>query len=158
MEHPRNDYVNLDGANNALVVAALRQQFNGAAWENQAGNQELTLLPSAVRSATIATPDQVNYNWRGVLVWLNITAASGTGGLTLRVQGKDPASGSYFSLHAAPAAVIATGMQVYALYPGVTGGAVSQPTQIVLPRTWRVQVTHGDASSYSYSVGASLVV
>jgi hypothetical protein len=66
--------------------------------------------------------------------------------------------GGYFALHAAPAAVVATGLQVYALYPGVSGGAVSQPTQIVLPRTWRVRVVHGDATNYTYSVGASLAV
>ena len=154
----RNDYVQLDGLNNALLVAALRQHFNGATWENVLGNQEITVLPGATRSATVQSPDFTNNNFRGVMIFLNITAASGTGGLTLRVQARDPVSGNYFALHAAPAAVVATGLQVYVLYPGVTGGAVSQPTQIILPRTWRVQVTHGDATNYTYSVGASLAV
>ena len=156
--HNRSDYVQLDGANNALLVAALRQHFNGQAWENVVGNQELVLAPSAARTATLVLPDQTNVTWRGLVVWLNITAASGTGGLTCRVEGKDPAGGGYFALHAAPAAVVATGLQTHVLYPGVTGDAVSQPTQIVLPRTWRVRVVHGDATSYTYSVGASLMV
>ena len=154
----RNDYVQLDGLNNALLVAALRQHYNGAAWENVLGNQEIAVFPAATRSATAVSPDFTNANFRGVMVFLNITAASGTGGLTLRVEAKDPVGGGYFALHAAPAAVVATGLQVYALYPGVSGGAVSQPTQIILPRTWRVRVVHGDATNYTYSVGASLAV
>ena len=142
----------------ARLALAMRQQFNGVDWEDVVGNQELVLAPSAARTATLVLPDQTIFNWRGVLVWLNITTASGTGGLTCRVEGKDPAGGGYFALHAAPAAVVATGLQVYVLYLGVTGGAVSQPTQIVLPRTWRVRVVHGDATNYAYSVGASLMV
>ena len=97
----RNDYVQLDGLNNALLVAALRQHYNGAAWENVLGNQELTVFPAATRSATAISPDFTNANFRGVMVFLNITAASGTGGLTGRVEGKDPVGGGYFALRAA---------------------------------------------------------
>lgn len=48
-------------------------------------------------------------------------------------------------------------MTVYALGPGVNGGA-TQATGGMLPRTFRIEVGHGDGSSYTYSVGYALIV
>jgi hypothetical protein len=117
----------------------------------------------AARTATTSSADQTNYNAKGVLVYLNVTAASGTGGLQVQVQGKDPVSGNYYNLTSAPTAVIATTgstPKVYAMGPSYfsTGGAVTQNTTQALPRTWRVQVVAGDASSYTYSVSASVIL
>ncbi len=135
-------------------------------WDSRSGTfvdvptgapMEFTLLVSAARTATTDSTDQNNGYARGVLVHLNVTAASGTGGLTVRVQAKDPVSGAYVSLNAAPAVVTAVGTFAYLLYPGAGAGGLTQATSGGLPRTWRVQVTHGDASSYTYSVGAVLL-
>jgi hypothetical protein len=119
---------------------------------------DVILLPSAARTAQASTADFINPGSRGIYVWLNVTAASGTGGLQVKVQAKDPASGAYSSLHASPTAIIATGQNIYVLYPSgtvITGTSTSY--NAVLPRTWRVTVLVGDASSYTYSVGASLL-
>lgn len=121
-------------------------------------NLDGELLAQASRTASTAGPDQTNANSRGVLLYLDVTAASGTGGLTVQVQGKDPSSGKYKTLNANPTAVTAIGTTAYMLYPGAsTTGQVQQATSQVLPRTWRVNVSHGDASSYTYSVGYSLI-
>jgi hypothetical protein len=132
---------------------------NGATLDPSKGSSEATLLASAARTGTTTTADQQNVDWRGAIAWLNVTAASGTGGLVLRWAGKDPISGTYTLLNSAPTAVIATGMVFYVIYP--TSYANSNATQAVayppLPRTWRIQVTHGDGSSYTYSVGLSLL-
>jgi hypothetical protein len=124
-------------------------------------NQNLTLLPSAARTAQANGTDQSNINARGVYLFLNVTAASGTGGLTVCVDAKDPVSGLYRQIFAAAAAVLAvTGStpKVYLIYPGASGsgndGVLAQP----LPATWRVRVNVGDASSYTYSVGASVLM
>jgi hypothetical protein len=58
-------------------------------------------------------------------------------------------------LNAAPAAIVATGVFAYDFYPGSNGvahGGVQQSTDTVVPRTFAVLVTHGDATSYTYSV------
>jgi hypothetical protein len=128
---------------------------NGATFDPETGNLEGTALASAARAAQTESADIVNVNCRGAVIFLNVTAASGTGGLQVVVRGKDPVSGAYVNLNNVPTAVIATGLLVYTFYPGAT--AVGAATfQGVLPRTFRIRVIHGDASSYTYSVGYSL--
>ncbi|HZS45388.1 MAG TPA: hypothetical protein VFC63_09825 [Blastocatellia bacterium] len=141
-------------------VIPFNQRFNGASWDRERGNVEATLLASAARTAATQSPDQTNYNGRGVQVILNVSAASGTGGLQVVVQGKDPVSGSYYNLYAAPTAVTATGIKVYEVAPGASSaGAGDVATRVAgqLPRTWRVNVLVGDSSSYTYSIGAAVI-
>jgi len=122
-------------------------------------NQDMTLLASAARTATTNSAPQTNQNARGVLVYLNVTAASGTGGLRLAVQAQDPVSGNYININLLPTAVTATGLTAYLIYPGSSqAGNLTQATAALLPRSWRVQVTANDSSSYTYSVGASLIL
>jgi hypothetical protein len=119
---------------------------------------DVILAPSAARTATFVTPDFTNPGYRGLYVALVVSAASGTGGLTVRFQGKDPASGGYQNLNAAPTAVIATGTTQYVIYPGAAAfAAVTQAVVQALPRTWRFSVNAGDGSSYTYSVGGWLL-
>lgn len=121
-------------------------------------NIEVSLLASAAHTTTQQSADQSNLSGNSVLVFLNITVASGTGGLTLRILGKDPVSGNYYLLNAAPTAILATGQYGYLLGPGCvsSGGSIAQTTAGILPKTWAIEVVHGDASSYTYSVGAGV--
>lgn len=141
-----------------LVVNALGRAYNGATLDLVRNNVEAVALASAARTATVNTADLINHNARGVMIMLDVSAASGTGGLTIRIQGKT-AAGTYVSLHAAPTAVTTVTQQLYTLYPGTssTGGAMAQTVSQILPRTWRIQVVHGDGSSYTYSVSYSLI-
>lgn len=130
---------------------------------SQAAIDNGTLLPSAARTATVYSDTQRNlYGSRGVQIVLNVTVASGTGGLTLTIEQFDPASGSWFAITAAPTAVTATTStpKVYAVYPNGTATATTNVTALtstLIPATWRVKVTAGDSSSYTYSVGYSLL-
>ncbi|MBI3948031.1 MAG: hypothetical protein HY321_19095 [Armatimonadetes bacterium] len=152
-------------AGNQILAAGLGHAYNGTTWDRWRGNTDLTLLASAARTATSLAPNQLNYNGRGLYVVLNVTATSGTGGLTLRVWGMDPVTGFVIAMLSATAAVTATGRYIYLVYPGAIspgagGGSpgVTQLSAIPLPRRWFVEVTHVDGSSYTYSVGASLVM
>ncbi len=149
-----------DGAANPTTptIGAADLQWNGATWERRTGNVEGTAITSAARTATLNSNDITNPNGRGLLIFLNVTAASGTGGLTLRVQAKDPVSGNYYALNAAPTAVTATGLQCYNVSVGAQSTNAAQNVGTALPRTFRINVTHGDSSSYTYSVGYSLMV
>jgi hypothetical protein len=124
-------------------------------------NQDIVLLPSTtVASANPdVSADQSNLYWVGCVIYLNITQASGTGGLTLNIQFKDPASGNYITVFTATTAYTTTGLRVFAFGPASNWSNQNLQADLstALPRTWRVQITKGDASSYTYSVGCSMI-
>jgi hypothetical protein len=143
-----------------LRVVAQHELFNGSTWDQQRNNTQGTLLASAARTSTTVSPTQTNYNARGVQVVLRVTSVSGTGGLQVSIQGQDSASSAWYMLNALPSAVTSTGTYVYELYPGIgsASGQITQRTSGTLPRTWNAVVTHGDSSSYTYSLGYSLIL
>lgn len=121
-----------------------------------ATNTVRTALASQARTATTTSSIQRNLSDSGCLiVYLNITAASGTGGLQLQVQGVDYATGNAYSIMALPTAKTATGSFAYVVGPSCTftGGDVAAATSTFVPSQFVIKVTHGDASSYTYSVG-----
>jgi hypothetical protein len=119
-------------------------------------NQTLTLLASAARTASTASAAQNNQNGKGLTLVLNISAASGTGGLTVQFQVQDPVSGTWKTIAAATTAQTATGTYMYHFYPAATGSGnnFTQLWSIGVPQTWRVNVSAGDSSSYTYSLAA----
>lgn len=131
--------------------------YNGATYDIQRNNVQGTLLASAARTSTTVTANQTNYNARGVAVSLNVTVASGTGGLQVRIFAMDPVSGAAIYIMALPTAVIATGSTLYTVYPGISNSN-SFGINYALTRMWGVSVIHGDASSYTYSLGYSYIV
>jgi len=135
--------------------------YNGSVAEDWRSNTQGTLLASAARTNSIVSPQQTNYNARGVQITLNVTAASGTGGLTVIIRGYDPVASSQYTINALPTSITTTGVYVYEIYPGSSGAAASaiaQRTAGILPRTWSVTMSAGDASSYTYSIGYVLIV
>lgn len=146
----------LDPAGVSRLMATGPALFNGTSYDKQRANVDGTALASLLRTATAISADITNHNSRGVAVWLNVTAASGTGGLTVQIEEKDPVSASYKQPHANPTAILATGLNLYLFYPGINNAGNN--FSIVLPRIFAIQVQHGDASNYTYSVGYSLIV
>lgn len=147
----------------AEAVAAYVQNINSVGSAGQAfrqrGTTTDTFLASAARTVATQSAAAVNHNCRGAHVTLSVTAASGTGGLQATLQGQDPISGNWYNLNALPTAVIATGLTVYEIYPGVgaASGGVTQRTSGAVPNAFRVNVAVGDATSYTYSVAVSLI-
>jgi hypothetical protein len=120
---------------------------------------EGTWLASATRSATVDCPDMDTPGYRGVLVSLNVTAASGTGGLRVQLFWRDPASGVAQQLNNNNAPIAATGQNVHLFYPAAcdAGVGIYVRWNTVLPRTWFARIQHGDGSNYTYSVGYALI-
>lgn len=120
-----------------------------------------TALASATRTTSTITTDISARGFRGLIVYLNVTSASGTGGLTPRLIAKDPLSGVTSVSAGVSAAATSTGLRVYHFGPGVgtlagTGigwGAAS----VMLSQTFQLQVLHGDASNYTYSLSYELI-
>jgi hypothetical protein len=136
-----------------LFTTARIVSYNGIGWDPWRLNMNVTLLASAARTATLQSADQTNFNGSCVHVVLNVTSA-GTGSITLTVQGKDSVSSAYYTLIAG-AAVTTNSTNVYKVCPGITVAANVSAADI-LPRTWRIDVTHNNANSITYSVGASV--
>lgn len=136
--------------------------FNETGWDRLRNNTQGTLLSNAARTAQTLAPTMTNYNSRGVILWLTITSASGTGGLRVKIFGQDRVTSTLLDMNADPVAISATGYYGYLLYPGATssGGSnqyIHQATDLPLPRTWSAIVAVGDASSYSYSLSYQLI-
>ena len=147
------------GSSLHLGVAPFTYNDDDAKWYYARGNSEVALLASAARTATIASADQTNYNARGVLLFLSITAVPGGDTVRIDVLGKDPISGTYKNLLVGTPQA-ATGVYTAIVYPGAvdTDSQITDETALPLPRTWRAAVTHSAGTSFTYSLSAVYIV
>jgi hypothetical protein len=117
-------------------------------------NRTLTLYASAARTATPSPhADKKARGAKGLLVFINVSLVPGSApSVVFTVQGKDPISGTYYTILAS-AAITGTGLTVLRVFPGgpVTANLAANDT---LPEDWRVTATHGNANSLTYTVGA----
>lgn len=112
----------------------------------------------AIIVGTAATTSQTSadiygQNFKGITVVLDTTAI-GTGSITLTIQGRDSASGKYWTLLAG-AAVTTNTTNVYTIYPGITA-TNNVSASSILPAWFRVLVTANNANAATYTVGAVL--
>jgi hypothetical protein len=115
---------------------------------------DVVLLASAVRAATNNTADQTNLNFRGVHVTVDVTVVPGVDTVTPKIQGKNGLTGVYYDILIGTA-MVAVATQTLKVYPGLLAAANAVAND-VLPKTWRVVLTHSAASNFTYSVGAQL--
>ncbi|MHB1310545.1 MAG: hypothetical protein ACYC3L_00915 [Gemmatimonadaceae bacterium] len=102
------------------------------------GNSSLGALVTLTAAATGGnSTDQVNTTWRGLTVGINVSAITGTSPtLVVTIQGKDPASGTYYTLLAS-ASITAAGYTTLTVYPGLPATA-NVSANALLPQNWRV--------------------
>lgn len=147
-------------AGNGVQIANVPMLFNGTTYDRERGNidaQSSVVSLGGVGAGTYNSGDTVNHNHRGIQVGINITAITGTSPtLTVTIQGKDVASGQYYTLLAS-AALNATGFTLLTIYPGLTVAANSVANQ-VMPRTFNIKaVVGGTTPSVTATIGTSLV-
>jgi hypothetical protein len=135
----------------AWLLIALAAVLGEARAQTLDQNTVFLLLPSAVRTATTNSADQANPAWRGGHVIMNVTAVPGVDSITMNIQGRDPVSGTYYTILQGLAETT-TGIKVYKVYPGITAAANASASDI-LPSLWRVSITHSAGSNFTYSVG-----
>lgn len=99
-----------------------------------------------------------NLNVRGAYITLDVTDLDDTPTITLTVQAKDAVSGKYENILIG-AGIAATGTHTYLIYPGAGTAAenVVETLSYPLPPQWRVNVTHLNTNTITYTVGALLV-
>lgn len=113
------------------------------------------VLTGTAAVATITGADLANGSFKGIKVVLDATAVVGVGSFTLSIQGKDAASGKYYTILAG-AAVTTVSTNVYTVFPGAPATAnVSANDQ--LPKTFRVVATYNSGTSLTFTVGVTLL-
>lgn len=108
-----------------------------------------TVFESVARTATHNSGDIDNPIYRGLLVFIDVTAITASPSVVFTLQGRNH-TGDYYTLLAS-AAVVGTGETVLRVYPGAPATANVSANDLV-PRTWRILATHADADSITYSV------
>lgn len=117
----------------------------------------IELFASAARTATANSATQTNHQARGVAIFIDVTAAAATPSVVPKIEQSFDGGTTWLDLFVVAAALTATGDYTYLLYPGINpaaDGAYTESVNLVLPRTWRLTMTHADADSFTYSVTA----
>ncbi len=150
----------IDGDGNESLDLIAPFMFNGTTLDRMRNNQEVSLMPDIVRSATHTSSDQTNHNARGVYIMIDIDAQPGAETLTISVQAR--------MLIAAHNLVIATftaisseGKFSYIIYPGAVetiGGATLEAQALPLPRTWNINFDHSSSGDWEYSLSYSYIL
>lgn len=112
--------------------------YNGSTYDLQTGNQDnIAIVASTTFSANGNSGNQINYNARGVKVYL-ATGAFGTGAtaITVTIQGLDPFTNTFYNILTS-ASLSASSFTVLTVYPGIAVTANVSASDI-LPRRWRV--------------------
>ena len=135
---------------------------NGTNWDRWRNNEMLTaLLPNAARTVTEVSALQTNFNARGLFLFIVVDTIVATPSVTPVVHARQDTNGAYETIWQAPAAITAPGSYTYMLYPGVASGGGTSLTamaSMIIPRKWRLQMTHNDPDSITYGVDAFYIV
>lgn len=100
-----------------------------------------TLVTTAT-AQTVHGPDIVNIWGTSAKFFVNVSAASGTNPTTLvTIEGKDPVSGTYYTILASTALAGVTS-QLLAVGPGITVAA-NKSVADWMPPVFRISVTYG---------------
>jgi hypothetical protein len=145
-------------ASAAAQTSANMNARNRTGWEPVRNNVDTAAVVSlaGAGAGTTNSSDQVNYSGRGAVVVVDMTADGGSPSVVVTIQGKDVASGEYYTLLAS-AAITTTSVVVLQIYPDIAAAAnlaAARP----LPRTWRVSVAvAGTSPLVTLTVGASMI-
>src|SRR5690242_9535537 len=118
-------------------------------------NRVRALFPTAARAVAQAYNSANQEPMPGtkrLIVIIDVTAVTATPSLVLKIQGYDPFADKYYDLLTA-AAIATVSTTAFYLGPGITAAA-NVAVALPVPPTYRVQVTHGDTDSATYSVTA----
>lgn len=142
----------IDALGNLYVATGL---YNGSTIDQQRNNQDnITLLTSAAITSNGNTADLVNYNAKGVKVYIKTGSfGSSESTMTVTIQIKDPVGGTYYS-SLVSASLSASTTYVLTVYPGITV-TTNVSANDVIPRTWRVAWSAANWGSGGSTLGIS---
>lgn len=118
------------------------------------------LLPSAARTADTTSRTQQDTQASALRLYLNVSVAPGTGGLLLVIRGYDKVSGNSVELSGGGLPITQTGCYAFEMgqQPDPATGNIWEAISRSIPYQWDVVVKHMDASSYTYSLSAEILI
>ncbi len=121
--------------------------------------KSVTLHASAAKTATFNSADFTNESFRGIKIFLEITAASGTTPtLDIKLQDKDALSGVYVDITgAAFAQKTGTGSDALIIYPGIAETANESVSDLLIDTYRFVATITGTTPTFTFSLGAVLL-
>ena len=137
--------------------AAASLQFNGSSYERQRGNTEGALLASSVRATDTNSANQTNYNARGVLIYINVSAVAAGETVVPKLYLRDTTSSVDFLIWTG-AAIDATGLKAYLFYPGTVSTRYTQAVDIAISRSWYLTMDHSASGNWTYSASYSYIL
>lgn len=153
--------------NRGLDIRDFQYQFNETTWDRVRGTTAGTLLASGVRSTGATTPAQVNYNHRGLILYLNVTVnPGGAQTLTVTLRARTALVGAFGNIMVSGAQAFggAAGTYVGIIYPGPgaptawTGITVTNNAETNLPRNWDVNILPSGGGNWTYSLEFDLLL
>ena len=118
------------------------------------------VFSSSSRTATENSSDMEQIGFKGVRLFLDISAVTGTTPtLDVKVQAKDKLSGNYIDLTGAVfAQKTSTGTDYLTIYPGI-GETANEAISDLVPNTWRAVATIGGTTpDFTFSLTAEYIV
>mgnify|MGYP000662092966 CR=1 FL=1 len=123
-------------------------------------NYSQQIVASAARTSTFTSDPITNYDYKGAVFMVNVSATSGTDTptLTVKLQMQDIVSSSWMDIPGAvTSGITATGLTALTVYPGLTVSANAK-IDFPLPRTYRVVGTiTGSTPSFTFSVSVGYI-
>lgn len=126
-------------------------------------NLKGTLLASAARTANTVTTTLDWSAYRAAILYLNVSVASGTGGIRPFLEYQDPVSLAWRAVVTPGSGpILSAVMTPYVYGLGSSGGlsvAINAGSVMGIPLSsaLRINCTHGDATSYTYSLSYELI-
>ncbi len=112
------------------------------------------IFPSAVRTANLVGDDSTSApRANAITAVIDVTAVPGAQTVQLVIEGKDPASGKYWTLLQSTARST-TGTEVLQVGPGLPVTA-NVSANAAVPQDYRIRVVHSGGGSFTYSVSAA---
>lgn len=119
-----------------------------------AGKDFAVLYASAARTSTPAAVTRRVDRFKGCIVTIDTTAAGSSPSTTPKIEGVT-SSGAVYPL-VTGAAITGTGQVALKVYPGITA-VTNVAVSDVTPQSIKVTLTHGNATSHTYSVDIVLI-
>lgn len=140
-------------ANAVTVTGAYDFLFQRQNNDGYIGGSTTGITLTAAGAGTVNGADSYNKYAQGMNLLINITAI--TGSLTVSVQGKDPASGTYYTILTS-AALAATGATLLTIHPSFATTA-NLSANASVPLTFRIVYTVA-TGPVTATIGAAMII
>lgn len=153
-------FIRTDTSGNVLVADTAYNETSQDKWRN---NTQATIFASAARTAAATSGTLTNYNARGAMFHIRVTAKAGATTLGFNIFPINLVANSALNSYATITGIAAAaGADYYWLvYPGALNADITAGNAVkglALPRQYVFQAAPSDANSITYSVDVSYIL